>query len=72
MIINKNLLDELTNQAKTNPRHRQAYDLSTTNDDNSQRMLNALAPRNYHAYPSSSEYLRDYGDGKRKINRALL
>lgn len=44
MIINKELLDELTAQAKANPRLRQAFDLRTSPDVNSQRMLNALEP----------------------------
>ena len=44
MIIDQKLLDELTAQAKANPRLRQAYDLRTTSDDKSQRMLNALEP----------------------------
>lgn len=37
-------MDDLSAQAKANPRLRQAYDLSTTSEDNSQRMLNALEP----------------------------
>lgn len=44
MIIDQKLLDELTAQAKANPRLRQAYDLRTTSDDKSQRMLNVLEP----------------------------
>lgn len=44
MIIDQKLLDELTAQAKANPRLRQAFDLRTTNEDNRQRMLNALEP----------------------------
>lgn len=44
MIIDQKLLDELTAQAKANPRLRQSYDLRTTPDDKSQRMLNALEP----------------------------
>lgn len=44
MIIDQNLLDSLTAQAKTNPRLRQAYDLRTTSEDGSQRILNALEP----------------------------
>lgn len=44
MIIDQKLLDELTAQAKANPRLRQAYDLRTTSEDKSQRMLNALEP----------------------------
>lgn len=52
MIIDKQLLDTLSFQAKASPRLRQAYDLrnpSTSSgqvqsEDNSQRMLNALEP----------------------------
>ena len=42
MIIDKTFLDELSAQAKANPRLRQNYDLRTSPADNSQRMLNAL------------------------------
>ncbi len=44
MLINQNLLDELTAQAKVSPRLRTAYDLRTTPSDNSQRILNAVEP----------------------------
>lgn len=44
MFCNTELLDTLTAQAKENPRLRQAYDLRTTPEDGSQRMLNALEP----------------------------
>lgn len=44
MVIDKELLDELTRQAKQNHRLRQAYDLRNSIDDKSQRMLNALEP----------------------------
>ena len=44
MIIDKQLLDTLSSQAKASPRLRQAYDLRNTPEDNSQRMLNALEP----------------------------
>lgn len=44
MIIDKQLLDTLTLQAKHNPRLRQAYDLRNSANDQSQRMLNALEP----------------------------
>lgn len=44
MILNKKLMDYLSAQAKANPRLRQSYDLRTTPDDQSQRMLNALEP----------------------------
>ena len=44
MIIDQKLMDELSAQAKANPRLRQAFDLRTTPDDNSQRILNAVEP----------------------------
>ena len=44
MEINKELLDNLFEQAKENPRLRQNLDLRTSANDNSQRMLNALLP----------------------------
>ena len=44
MIIDQILLDNLSAQAKANPRLRQNYDLRTSPADNSQRMLNALEP----------------------------
>lgn len=56
MIIDKHLLDELSTQAKANPRLRQSYDLRTETTeklvdsstcrhvDSSQRMLNAVEP----------------------------
>lgn len=44
MEINKELLDNLLEQAKENPRLRQNLDLRTSSADTSQRMLNALLP----------------------------
>ena len=44
MVIDKNILDELSAQAKANPRLRQAMDLRNSPEDQSQRMLNALEP----------------------------
>ena len=44
MLITQQLLDELTAKAKASPRLRAAYDLRTTPDDNSQRILNAVEP----------------------------
>lgn len=44
MEINKDLLGKLFEQAVTNPRLRQNYDLRTSTDDNSQRSLIALLP----------------------------
>lgn len=44
MLINDNLLSELRKQAQTSERKRQNYDLRTTAEDGSQRMLNVLEP----------------------------
>ena len=44
MKIDNQLLNTLSAQAKANPRLRQSYDLRTTPNDGSQRMLNALEP----------------------------
>ena len=44
MVIDSALLDTLSAQAKASPRLRQAYDLRTTPEDNSQRILNAMEP----------------------------
>lgn len=44
MIIDNKLLDNLSAQAELNPHLRQAYDLRTTSEDQSQRILNALEP----------------------------
>ena len=58
MIIDNQLLDTLSSQAKASPRLRQAYDLRNTPEDNSQRMLNALEPGTVmpiHRHRKSSE-----------------
>ena len=58
MIIDKNLLDQLTTQAKVSPRLRQHYDLRNSPEDHSQRILNALEPGTVlpiHRHPESSE-----------------
>ena len=44
MKIDITLLNTLSDQAKANPRFRQAYDLRTTPEDDSQRILNAMEP----------------------------
>ena len=41
-LINKELLSELQKQAMVSERKRQAFDLRTTSEDGSQRMLNVL------------------------------
>ncbi|MBQ4524648.1 MAG: WbuC family cupin fold metalloprotein [Bacteroidaceae bacterium] len=44
MVIDNILLDSLLEQAKSSPRLRQNFDLRTSTEDTSQRMLNALQP----------------------------
>lgn len=58
MIIDKELLDKLTEQAKASPRLRMNYDLRNSAEDKSQRMLNALEPGTVmpvHRHMKSSE-----------------
>lgn len=58
MKICKSLLDNLSAQAKVNPRLRQCFDLRTTAEDNSQRMLNAMEPETVmpiHRHRNTSE-----------------
>ncbi len=58
MIIDKNILDSLTAQAKTSPRLRMNLDLRNSPSDGSQRMLNAIEPGTVipiHRHRSSSE-----------------
>lgn len=58
MKIDKQLLNTLSSQARANPRLRQAYDLRNGENDNSQRMLNALEPGTVmpiHRHRKSSE-----------------
>ena len=58
MEIDKGLIDGLLEQARENARLRQNYDLRTSADDNSQRMLNALLPGTVvpiHRHPQSTE-----------------
>ena len=44
MLIDTNLLNAVTAQAKASPRLRMNFDLRNTPNDRSQRMLNALEP----------------------------
>lgn len=58
MIIDTNLVDDLTRQAKSSPRLRMNLDLRNTPDDQSQRMLNAIEPGTImpiHRHKGSSE-----------------
>lgn len=57
MTITQELLDQLTAQAKANPRLRQNYDLRNSENDSSQRMLNAIEPGTVmpiHRHPNTS------------------
>ena len=58
MVIDNQLLDKLSAQAKANPRLRQSMDLRNSPEDLSQRMLNALEPGTVmpiHRHHASSE-----------------
>ena len=58
MIIDNTLLDSLLEQAKSSPRLRQNFDLRTSTEDTSQRMLNALQPNTVvpiHRHTDTSE-----------------
>ena len=58
MLLNTELLDTLSAQAKAAPRLRMNYDLRNSSDDQSQRMLNALEPGTVmpiHRHRGSSE-----------------
>lgn len=58
MTIDSKILDALTAAAKASPRLRMNYDMRTSPEDSSQRMLNALEPGTQipiHRHPSTSE-----------------
>ena len=58
MIIDRNILDNLTEQAKASPRLRMNMDLRNSSGDLSQRMLNAIEPGTVmpiHRHRKSSE-----------------
>ena len=58
MIIDSQLLDGLTAQAKVSPRLRMNLDLRNSADDTSQRMLNAIEPESVvpvHRHQKTSE-----------------
>ena len=58
MLINKELLDDLTALAKASPRLRMHHDLRNTPEDKSQRILNAMEPGTVlpiHRHRNSSE-----------------
>ena len=58
MVITQAILDQLTEQAKASPRLRMNYDLRNSEDDGSQRMLNAIepgSPERIHRHQHTSE-----------------
>lgn len=58
MIIDKQLLDELTDEAKKSSRLRMNRDMRNSAQDQSQRMLNAIEPDTelpIHRHPKTSE-----------------
>lgn len=58
MKITQALLDKLTEQAKASPRLRMNYDLRNSDQDSSQRMLNAIEPGSplpIHRHQKTSE-----------------
>ena len=58
MKITQALLDQLSEQAKASPRLRMNYDLRNSEDDQSQRMLNAIEPGSplpIHRHQKTSE-----------------
>ena len=57
-MINKEFLEDLLRKAAENPRKRVNYDMRTSPEDGSQRMLNALLPGTevaIHRHPKSNE-----------------
>ena len=60
MLLDKQLLDQLSQSANENPRLRASFDLRNTEKDGSQRMLNALQPGTIlpiHRHPFTTETL---------------
>lgn len=56
--IDKKLINELFDKAAASERKRMNYDLRTSSNDGSQRMLNALLPGTevpIHRHPNSNE-----------------
>lgn len=58
MVINQQVLDDLTRRAQNSPRLRMNLDLRNSEDDGSQRMLNAIesgSPERIHRHQHTSE-----------------
>lgn len=83
MKITQRLLDDLTAQAKSSPRLRMNYDLRNSDEDTSQRMLNAIEPCSpipIHRHQKTSEtvvilrgHLREifYDDLERRVDEVV-
>jgi len=82
MIIDKRVLDELTEQAKASPRLRMNLDLRNSDTDGSQRMLNAIEPGSplpIHRHRNTSEtvvclrgrLVEEYYDEERKCTETI-
>lgn len=80
--ITQGLLDSLTGQAKASPRLRMNYDLRNSDQDQSQRMLNAIEPGSplpIHRHRKTSEtvvclrgHLREiFYDDNGKVTEAI-
>ena len=67
MVITKEILDELTEKAKANPRLRANLDLRNSAEDGSQRMLNALEP----VYKNAPAYLNGVSEAIFKVGMCL-
>ncbi len=58
MVIDKALLDKVSEQAKTSPRLRMNYNFHQSLDDKCHRMLNAIEPDSdipIHRHPTKDE-----------------
>ena len=58
MIVDRELIERLFEQAKGNPRKRVNYDMRTSPEDGSQRMMKAMLPGTevaIHRHPNSNE-----------------
>ena len=82
--IDKTLISNLLAQAAENPRLRQNYDLRSSEEDGSQRMLNAMLPGTVvpvHRHPRSNESVVllcgkvvevTYDDGGNELERVCM
>lgn len=83
MTIDKELLDQLSAKAKTNPRLRKNFDLRNSENDGSQRMFNAIEPGTVmpiHRHPNSSttviiirgKMLQNYYDDNGALTESVI